>query len=98
MPRLSVVVGPLATTKSTMSPFPWLLEQVPAGEVLLADRYYCTYWLVAMAQARGGDVVFRMHHLRDYDFRRGQRLGADDHVVTWHRPQRPDWMDEATYA
>jgi hypothetical protein len=75
-----------------------LLDQVNAGDVLLADRYYCTYWLVAMAQARGLDVVFRMHHLRDYDFRRGQRLGADDHVVTWHRPQRPDWMDKATYA
>jgi hypothetical protein len=56
-----------------------LLDQVPAGAVLLADRYYCTYWLVAMAQVRASDVVFRMHHRRDYDFRRGQRLGADDH-------------------
>src|SRR5262249_46640748 len=70
-----------------------LLEDVPAGDVLLADRYYCTYWLVAMAQARGIDVVFRMHHLRDYDFRRGQRLGEDDHVVSWQKPQRPEWMD-----
>jgi Transposase DDE domain len=75
-----------------------LLDEVNAGDVLLADRYYCSYWLVAMAQARGADVVLRMHHKRDYDFRRGQRLGADDHVVTWHKPQRPDWMDEATYA
>jgi putative transposase len=75
-----------------------LLAEVNAGDVLLADRYYCTYWLVALAQARGVDVVFRMHHLRDYDFRRGQRLGPDDHVVTWYRPQRPEWMDEATYA
>jgi hypothetical protein len=75
-----------------------LLAEVNAGDVLLADRYYCTYWLVAMAQARGIEVVFRMHHLRDYDFRRGQCLGTDDHVVIWHRPQRPDWMDKATYA
>ena len=75
-----------------------LLAQVTAGDVLLADRYYCTYWLVALALARGADVVFRMHHLRDYDFRRGRRLGPDDHVVTWYRPQRPEWMDEATYA
>ena len=75
-----------------------LLDEVQPGEILLADRYYCSYWLVALALARGLDVVFRMHHLRDYDFRRGQRLGADDHVVTWHRPQRPQWMDEATYA
>ena len=25
-------------------------------------------------------------------------MGADDHVVLWQRPQRPDWMDAATYA
>ena len=75
-----------------------LLGELSPGDVLLADRYYCSYWLVALAQARGLDVVFRMHQLRDYDFRRGQRLGPDDHVVTWHRPRRPDWMDEATYA
>jgi hypothetical protein len=75
-----------------------LLGNLKPGEILLADRYYCTYWLVAMAQAIGIDVVFRMHHLRDYDFRRGQHLGPDDHVVSWVRPQRPDWMDLATYA
>ncbi len=75
-----------------------LLGEVPAGDILLADRYYCTYWLVALAQARDLDVVFRLHHLRAYDFRRGQRLGKDDHLATWHKPQRPDWMDEATYG
>jgi DDE family transposase len=75
-----------------------LLADVAAGTILLADRYYCTYWLVALALARGVDVVFRMHHRRDYDFRRGRRLGSKDHVVVWHRPARPDWMDEATYA
>jgi putative transposase len=75
-----------------------LLADVPAGDVLLADRYYCSYWLVALAQARGLEVVFRMHQLRHYDFRRGQRLGPEDHLATWHRPRRPAWMDEATYA
>jgi hypothetical protein len=75
-----------------------LLGAVAAGTVLLADRYYCTYWLVAQALAGGLDVVFRMHHLRGYDFRRGRSLGQGDHVVTWHKPARPAWMDEATYA
>jgi putative transposase len=75
-----------------------LLVDVKAGQILLADRYYCSYWLVAIAQALDVDVVFRMHHLRDYDFRRGQQLGVDDHVVSWYRPQRPEWMDQATYA
>jgi len=26
------------------------------------------------------------------DFRRGQRLGKDDHLVVWHRTPRPDWL------
>jgi hypothetical protein len=74
-----------------------LLDELSAGDVLLADRYYCTYWLVALAQARGVDVVFRMHHQRHYDFRRGRRRGPNDHLVRWRKPQRPDWMDRATY-
>jgi hypothetical protein len=75
-----------------------LLADVPAGDVLVADRYYCSYWQVALALAGGIDVVFRLHQLRDYDFRRGQRLGRDDHVVRWYKPQRPEWMDQASYA
>jgi hypothetical protein len=25
-------------------------------------------------------------------------LGREDHVITWTKPVRPDWMDEVTYA
>jgi hypothetical protein len=35
---------------------------------------------------------------RTADFRRGQRLGPDDHLILWTKPPRPDWMDEQTYA
>ena len=75
-----------------------LLGDVPAGTVLLADRYYCSYWMLALALARDLDVVFRLHQKRHYDFRKGQRLGPDDHIVAWHKPPRPDWMNEETYA
>jgi DDE family transposase len=75
-----------------------LLEQLHAGDVLLGDRYYASYWLVALAQVRGIDVVFRQHQRRGYDFRRGRRLGVDDHVVVWNKPKRPAWLDEQTYA
>jgi Transposase DDE domain len=78
--------------------FRQLLDTLRAGDVLLADRYYCSYWTVALAVARGADVVFRQHHKRHTDFRRGRRLGQCDHVVTWTRPARPEWMDEETYA
>jgi hypothetical protein len=39
-----------------------------------------------------------MHQRRHVDFRRGRRLGKYDHVIVWTRPQRPQWMDPATYA
>jgi putative transposase len=79
-----------------------LLRQALAGlltgDVVVADRYYCSYWLVALLAARGVDVVFRLHQRRHYDFRRGRHLGPDDHVVTWQRPQKPKWMAAEEYA
>lgn len=75
-----------------------LLDRLRPGDVVVADRYYCSYWMVALLWQRGVHVVFRLHQLRDYDFRRGRRLGRGDHVVSWAKPPRPEWMDEETYA
>jgi hypothetical protein len=75
-----------------------LLGQIRRGDVVVADRYYCSYFMVALLLERGADVAFRLHQRRHYDFRKGDRLGKGDHVVLWHRPARPEWMDEATYA
>jgi len=54
--------------------------------------------MIALLQLAGADLAFRLHHKRHYDFRRGERLGHDHHIVAWQRPQRPDWMSEAIYA
>lgn len=78
--------------------FRQLLAALRADDVVVADRYYCSYWLVALVLQRGAQVVFRLHHLRHYDFNLGQRLGAGDHVTTWTKPARPSWMDAETYA
>jgi Transposase DDE domain len=77
--------------------FRTLLESLRPGDVVVADRYYCSYWIVALALARGVDVVFRKHQLRHTDFRTGRRLGRDDHLVTWTKPKRPAWMEQAAY-
>jgi hypothetical protein len=74
-----------------------LLGRLRPGAVLLGDRYYGTYWLVALAQQAGVDVVFRQHPCRRSDFRRGLRLGRQDQVVVWTKPARPAWLDETTY-
>jgi putative transposase len=78
--------------------FRQLLDRLRPRDVVVADRYYCSYWMVALLLEQGVAVVFRLHQRRDYDFRRGRRLGPGDHLVVWHKPQCPDWMDADTYA
>jgi putative transposase len=66
-------------------------------DVVLGDRYYCSYFDIAMLKRRGVDSVFRLHQRRPCDFERGRRLGQEDQVVEWLRPKRPDWMSEDIY-
>jgi hypothetical protein len=73
-------------------------DALSPGDILLADRLYCSYCLLALALQRNVDCVLRQHQRRKTDFRRGQCIAKGDHVVVWRRPPRPEWMDEATYA
>jgi hypothetical protein len=75
-----------------------LLNQLRAGDVVLADRYYCSYFMVALLLELGVHVVMRLHQQRPADFRRGQRLAKGDHIVHWMRPAQPEWMDDETYS
>jgi len=74
-----------------------LLGRLNPGDILLADRYFCSYFMVCLLLAAKVDFVTRLHQRRTADFRRGKRLGAGDHVVVWSRPDKPEWMDQATY-
>jgi hypothetical protein len=97
---LDVAVGPWKG-KHTGEPslFRTLHHHLAEGDVLLADRYFCGYVHLALVLRRGADVVMRLHHRRHVDFRRGRRLGPDDHVVTWDKPAScPDGLDAATFA
>jgi Transposase DDE domain len=76
-----------------------LLGCFVAGDVMLADSYYCSYFLIAAMQARGVDVLFEQHGARHTDFRSGEKLGTRDHVVKWSKPAaRPAWMTPQEYA
>jgi hypothetical protein len=75
-----------------------LLDGLEAREIVVGDRYFASYFLLAALIERDVDGLFRMHQRRKFDFHRGLRLGPEDHVVTWTKPPRPEWMDEETYA
>jgi len=77
--------------------FRQLYDVLAKGDVVLADRCFSGWCDIALALARGVDLVVRKHQLRPTDFRRGKRLGRDDHLVVWSRPQRPTWMSVEQY-
>jgi putative transposase len=78
--------------------FRTLLGLLPAGTIVVADRFYCSYFLAALLRAAGVDVVVRLHQCRTSGFRRGRRGSRQDQVVVWPKPAQPEWMDDATYA
>jgi len=69
------------------------------GDVMLADAFYCNYFLIATHAAAGVDVLFEQNGARITDFRRGHALGERDHLVCWPKPTaRPEWMTPQLYA
>jgi len=78
--------------------FRQLHQVLGEGDVVLADRCFSGWCDMAMVLQRGVDIVVRKHQLRRTDFRTGKRLGKEDHLVCWSRPQRPKWMSAAQYS
>jgi hypothetical protein len=74
-----------------------LLDRLAEGDIVLGDRFFCSYFMIALLMELGVDCVVRLHQRRTADFRRGRRLGKDDHLVEWKRPVKPSWMDQETY-
>lgn len=75
-----------------------LMPQLKTGDVILADRYHCSYFTLALLQQRGVDILTRQHQRRQSeDATLIKRLGKADRLVQWVRPGCPTWMEAATY-
>ncbi len=76
-----------------------MLGTLKSGDVLVADRYYPSFFTIVALQARGVDLVSISHIARKVDFNDGEMLGPEDHIYHWPKPnKRPDWMSEQDYA
>lgn len=86
---LDLALGPCRGKKTgELTLFRSLEKVFEKGDIVLADRLFCTYCDIARLQQLGVDSVFRLNARRTADFRRGRRLGKDDHIVVWRRPER----------
>jgi DDE family transposase len=74
-----------------------LFDNFRPDDLVLTDRYFGGWFMLALMLARRMQFVTRLHQHREADFSKGRRLGKGDHVVAWAKPQCPSWMDQQTY-
>jgi hypothetical protein len=96
---VDLAYGPYCGKESGETALLWqLLDQLQPGDLLVADSYYCTYWLVGACRARGVQVVMKNHHRRDDHPASARRLNQRERLVVWDRPPRPEWMSVEEYS
>lgn len=96
---VDLACGPYSGKESGETALLWqLLDELQHGDIVVADSYYCTYWLVGACRARGVEVVMKNHHKRDDHPQDAGRLGKRERIVVWDRPPRPKWMSTEEYA
>jgi hypothetical protein len=75
-----------------------LWDVLRPGDVLLADSLLANWTGILLLKERGVDTVSRLNKAhRKADFRRGVRLGDEDHIVRWHKPTSIRSVDWRTY-
>jgi len=71
------------------------------GDVLVADRAFCSYAFIAELQRKGVAVVMRLHQRRKAgaDMTKGKPLGPGDRLHLWSKPkQRPKGVHPFRFA
>jgi hypothetical protein len=67
-------------------------------DILLTDRLQANWTNILMLQERGIEFVGRLNKAhRTADFRRGKRLGPQDHLVCWRKPTSIRSLDRQAY-
>jgi len=76
-----------------------LWDCLRVGDVLLGDRGFCSWGLLAQCLHRQIHAVFRVRGKLRKDFRRGKRLSRDERLVQWTKPsQRPKTIGPEEWA
>ena len=68
--------------------FTKLWDLFEKDDVLLTDRGFCAFEAIARLRGRGVDTVMRLHQARSTDFRKGQRIGKNERLVKWNKPNK----------
>jgi Transposase DDE domain. len=91
------MTGPWSSHELVLFQSMWQFLQ--PGEVLLGDRGFGIWVVLAQCLQRKADGVFRVRGHRQSDWRRGQRLSKHERRIRWDKPRkRPDYLSEPQWA
>lgn len=95
---LTVRVGPFCLGEMALC-FA-LLDHLQPHQILMADRYFAHFPLIALLRSRGIDFIGRVNtSSRRIDFRQGQRLGAADRLFVWSKGLKTGrWLKKSFLA
>lgn len=75
-----------------------LMHQFDKNDLMIGDRYYPSFFLMASLLKQGIAGIFPQHGSRHTDFRRGKSLGSKEHLIAWDKPKKkPEWMKQEEY-
>ena len=75
-----------------------LWDALRPGDLLLTDALMANWANIVMLKGRGIELVGRLNKAhRTADFRRGKRLGQEDHIVHWRKPTSIRSLDRQSY-
>jgi hypothetical protein len=77
-----------------------LTHTFKAGDVVVGDAFFPTWFFIADMQAKGVDILMEQQGARKRvtDFRKGQRLGTRDHLIKLDKPKiKPSWLNQKEY-
>lgn len=95
---VALELGPYAGKQSGETALLWkMLDELKPNDTLVADCFYCTYWLVAACLSKGVRIVMKNHHKRDDTPAGAKRLNKRERITVWSKPDRPKWMSQDEY-
>lgn len=96
---IALELGPYAGKQSGETWLLWqMLDQLEPGDTLVADCFYCTYWLVAACQRKGVQIVMKNHDKRDDNPVGAKQINCHERTTVWPKPKQPDWMSDQEYT
>lgn len=75
-------------------------HSIQKDDILLGDRAFGVYSVIAYLRIRLADGVFRLHQGRSFDKRKAKKIGHNDWLVTWFKPlyHKPPYLTDKQWS